>query len=137
MLKRCDISWLMGYEKEAYLYLLFHYTGKDFQESTSKIKRLMFGLAQVSYLGLWDIITQPRPHPHRVTTSFLHILWKNMRTHWPAKGLEWDYILEYFSISYMYNTKSDHFSPKIKLYIQGNRKLKAKSLKRDQQRAYI
>ena len=28
MLKRCNISWLMGYEKEAYLYLLFHYTGK-------------------------------------------------------------------------------------------------------------
>ena len=29
----------MGYEKEAYLYLLFHYTGKkDFQESTPKIQ---------------------------------------------------------------------------------------------------
>ena len=28
MLKRCNISWLMGYEKEAYLYLLFHYTRK-------------------------------------------------------------------------------------------------------------
>ena len=29
----------MGYEKEAYLYLLFHYTGKkDFQESTPKSK---------------------------------------------------------------------------------------------------
>ena len=65
----------MGYEKEAYLYLLFHYTGKKFQESTPKIKKLMFGLAQVSYFGLWDIITQPPPPPpHRVTTSFLHIL---------------------------------------------------------------
>ena len=37
----------MGYGKEAYLYLLFHYTGKkDFQESTLKIQMLMFGLAQ-------------------------------------------------------------------------------------------
>ena len=33
----------------------------------------------------------------------------------------------YFSISYMCNTKSDHFSPKIKLYIYGNRKSNAKS----------
>ena len=86
----------MGYEKEAYLYLLFHYTGKIFQESTPKIKKLMFGLAQVSYFGLWDIITHPPPHPHQVTTSFLHILWKNMRTQLRAKGLEWDYILKYF-----------------------------------------
>ena len=28
MLKRCNISLLMGNEKEAYLYLLFHYTEK-------------------------------------------------------------------------------------------------------------
>ena len=34
---------------------------------------------------------------------------------------------KYFSISYMYNTKSDHFSPKIKQYIYGNRKSNAKS----------
>ena len=47
----------MGYEKEAYLYLLFHYTGKkDFQESTPKIQMLMIGLAQTSHFGLWDII---------------------------------------------------------------------------------
>ena len=25
---KCNISWLMGYEQEAYLYSLFHYTGK-------------------------------------------------------------------------------------------------------------
>ena len=36
-------------------------------------------------------------------------------------------VLNYFSISYMYNTKSGHFSPKIKLYIYGNRKSNAKS----------
>ena len=62
----------MGYEKEAYLYLLFHYTGKkDFQESTLKIQMLMIGLAQTSHFGLWDIIP-PRD---------------NMRTHLRAKGL--------------------------------------------------
>ena len=37
----------------------------------------------------------------------------------------------------MYNTKSDHFSPKIKPYIYGNRKSNAKSENRDQQQAYI
>ena len=46
-------SWLMDYEKEAYLYLLFPHTGnKDFQESTPKIQMLMFGLAQTSHFGL-------------------------------------------------------------------------------------
>ena len=52
----------MGYEKEAYLYLLFHHTGKkDFQEGTPKIQMLMFGLAQTSLFGLWDIIP-PSPN---------------------------------------------------------------------------
>ena len=47
----------MGNEKEAYLYYLFHFTGrKDFQESTPKIQMLMFELAQTSHFGLWDII---------------------------------------------------------------------------------
>ena len=47
----------MGYEKEAYLYLLFYHTGnKDFQESTPKIQMLVFGLAQTSHYGQWDII---------------------------------------------------------------------------------
>ena len=35
----------MGYEKEAYLYQLFHYSRKkDFQESTPKNQMLMFGI---------------------------------------------------------------------------------------------
>ena len=46
----------MGYEKEAYFYLLFHYTGEKIQESTPKFQMLMFGLAQTSHFGLWDII---------------------------------------------------------------------------------
>ena len=70
MLKR-NISWLMGYEKEAYLNLLFHYTRKkDFQESTPKIQMLMIRLAQTSHFGLRDII------PPRVPASFSHILCK-------------------------------------------------------------
>ena len=32
------------------------YWKKDFQESTPKIQMLMFGLAQTSHFGLWDII---------------------------------------------------------------------------------
>ena len=59
----------MGYEKEAYLYLLFHYTGiKDFQESKPKIQVLMIGHAQTSHFGLWDIIPPPQ-----VPASFSHI----------------------------------------------------------------
>ena len=51
----------MGYEKGAYLYLLFHYTGKEyFQESTPIIQMLMSGLAQTSHFGLWDIIPPPK-----------------------------------------------------------------------------
>ena len=46
----------MGYEKEADLYLLFHYTGKeDFQKSTPKIQMLIFGLAQTSHFGMWHV----------------------------------------------------------------------------------
>ena len=60
-----------------------------------------------------------------------------MRTHLHAKGLVGtrgggggggDVLKKYFfSISNMYNTKSDHFSPKIKPHIHGNRKSSAKS----------
>ena len=55
----------------------------------------------------------------------------NMRTHLCAKGLVGTQggmmFQKCFSISHMYNTKSDHFSPKIKPYIYGNRKSNAKS----------
>ena len=48
----------MGYEKEACLYLLFHYTRKKiFKRAHQKNQMLMFGLAQTSHFGLWDIIT--------------------------------------------------------------------------------
>ena len=44
------------------------YRKKDFQESTPKIQMLMFGLAQSSHFGLWNII------PPRVPASFSHLL---------------------------------------------------------------
>ena len=49
-----------------------------------------------------------------------------MRTHLRAKGLvgtqgNGNDVIKYFSIFYMYNTKSDHFRPKIKPYIYANR----------------
>ena len=58
-----------------------------------------------------------------------------MRTQLRAKGLVWtrgggggdDVFFKKKSISYMYNTKSDHFSPQIKLYIWRSRKSNAKS----------
>ena len=53
-----------------------------------------------------------------------------MRAHLHARGLvgtRGNEVLNYFSISYMYYTKSDHFSPKIKPCIHGNRKSNAKS----------
>ena len=90
---------------------------------------LMYWLAKTSHIGLLDII------PPRVPASFSHIL---MRTPLRAKGLVGtrgggggvgggNDVLKIFSISYMYNTKSDHFSPKIKPYIYANRKPNAKS----------
>ena len=54
-----------------------------------------------------------------------------MGTHILAKGLVGTrggmMLKKYFSISYMYNAKSDHFNPKIKLYIHGNGKSNATS----------
>ena len=80
MLKRCNISWLMGYEKAAYLYLLFHYARKkDFQESTPKIQMLMFGLAQRSHLGLWDIIPPPPPEFQQAFHIY-YVKYENTRT---------------------------------------------------------
>ena len=84
MLKRCNISRIMGHEKEVYLYLLFHYTGKkDFKENTPKIKMLTFGLTKTSHFGLWDIT--PPPPPPEPQLAF-HIYYVNMSTHLRAEG---------------------------------------------------
>ena len=48
----------MVYEKEAYLYQLFHYIEK-IQEGIPKIQMLLIRLAQMSHFGLWDVILHP------------------------------------------------------------------------------
>ena len=98
---------------------------KHFQESTQKIQMLMLELAQTSHFGLWDII----PSESQLAFHIYYVKYKNTLT---CKRISWDLgggmmFLKYFSISYMYNTKSDHFSPKIKPYIYGNRKSNTKS----------
>ena len=76
----------MGFEKEAYLYLLFPYTGKkDFQESTPKIQMLMFGLAQTSHLWLWDIT--PPPPESQLALHISYVKYENTLT---CKRISWD-----------------------------------------------
>ena len=74
----------MGYEKEAYLCLLFHYTEKkEFQESTPKIQIQMFGLAQTSHFGLWDII----PPESQLAFHIYYVKYENTLT---CKRISWD-----------------------------------------------
>ena len=74
----------MGYEKEANLYLLFHYSGKeDFQESTPKIQMLMIGLAQTSHFGLRDII----PPESQLAFHIYYVKYENTLT---CKRICWD-----------------------------------------------
>ena len=59
------------------------YWKKDFRKSTPKINMLMFGLAQSSHFGLWDII----PPPKFELAFHKYYVKKNMGTHLRAKGL--------------------------------------------------
>ena len=85
---------------------------------------LMFGLSQMSHFRLWDII------PLELQLAF-HIKYVKYENTLTCKRISWNSWDggggDFFSISFMYNTKSDHFSPKIKLCIYGNRKSNAKS----------
>ena len=93
----------------------------------------MIGLAQTSHFGLWDII----PPKSQLAFHIYYVKYENTLT---LKRISWDsgeWCFKKKSVSYMYNTKSDHFSPKIKPYIYRNRKSNAKSYNIDQQRAYI
>ena len=74
----------MGYEKEAYLYQLFHYTAKtDFQESIPNIQMLMFGVLQTSHFGLWDII----PPESQLAFHIYYVKYENTLT---CKRISWD-----------------------------------------------
>ena len=87
----------------------------------------MFGLAQTSHFGLWDIIPPPK---FQLAVHIYYVKYEDTltckRISWNSGGGGGD-VLKIFSLSYMYNTKSDHFSPKIKPYIYGNTKSNAKS----------
>ena len=75
----------MGYEKEAYLYLLFYHTRKkDFQESTPNIHMQMFGLAQTSHFVLWDIIP---PSESQLAFQIYYVKYENTLT---CKKISWD-----------------------------------------------
>ena len=74
----------MGYEKEAYLYKLFHYTRKNYiQESTPKIQMLMFGLTLTSHFGLWDIF------PPKFQLAF-HIYYVKYKNTLACKRISWN-----------------------------------------------
>ena len=66
----------------------------------------------------------PPPPEFQLAFYIYHVKYGNTFT---CKRICWNLgggmmFSKYFSISYMYNAKSDHFSPKIKPYIHGNRK---------------
>ena len=103
---------------------------KDFQENTPKIQMLMSRLAQTSHFELWDII----PPEFQLAFHIYYVKYENTLT---CKRISWnsgggDDVLKIFPISYMYNTKSHHLSPKIKRCFNGNRKSNAKSYNTDQ-----
>ena len=82
MLKRCNISRLKDYEKEAYLYELFQCTGKRIFKRAHQIQMLMFRLAQSSHFGLCDIIP-PSPESRLA----FHIYYLKYENTLRAKGL--------------------------------------------------
>ena len=77
----------------------------------------------------WAVVYHPPPESQLA----FHIYYEKYENKLTCKRIRWNSgggrndVLKYFSISYMYNTKCDHFSPKIKHYIYGNRKSNAKS----------
>ena len=79
---------------------------------------LMFGLAQMSHFRLWDII----PPEFQLAFHIYYVKYKNTLT---CKRISWNLggndVLKKKINSYMYDTKSDHFSPKIKPYVYENR----------------
>ena len=83
---------------------------KYFQANTPKIQMLMFRL-QTSHFSLWDII--PSESQLAIHIHVYHVKYENALI---CKRISWDsggYCFKnMFSISYMFNIKSDHFSQK-------------------------
>ena len=68
------------------------------------------------HVTFWAVGYHFPPPPPQVPTSF-HIFYVKYENTLTCKRISWDSggedVLKYFSISYMYNTKSDLFSPKL------------------------
>ena len=76
----------MGCEKEAYLYLLFHYTDKKrFLREHAKNPNANDRLAQTSHFGLWDII--PPPPESQLAFHIYYVKYENTLT---CKRISWD-----------------------------------------------
>ena len=56
------------------------YWKKDFQESTPKFQMLMFGLAQSSHFGLWDIIPPCPPPEFQLAFHIYNVKYGNTLT---------------------------------------------------------
>ena len=95
------------------------------REHTKNLKANVWA-AQTLHFGLWDMIPPPES---QLAFHICYVKYENTLT---CRRISWDSggndVFKIFVLfSYMYNTKSDYFSPKIKPYIHGNRKLNAKS----------
>ena len=73
----------MGYEKEAYLYYLFHYTGKRFSRQHTKNPNANIQACTDVTFWLWDIIA-----PKSQLVFHIHyVKYENTRT---FKRISWD-----------------------------------------------
>ena len=120
------------------MYKLYHYIGKRFsKEHSKKSKYLCSGSPRLHIFGCGKSPSGSQLH---VAIHIYYVKYENAIT---CKRNSWDLgvggnnAFKMFTISYMVSTKSDHLSPKIKLYIHGNRKSNAILYNRDQQPAYM
>ena len=89
---------------------------------------LMFGLAQTSHFGLWDIIPTPE---FQLAFHIYNVKYENTltckRISWNSGGGGDDVLKMFFLFPICIILKSDHLSAKIKPYVYGSRESNAKS----------
>ena len=110
---------LPSFFKFSFLYNTYGHFSSKFSQ-----KLLDLGLRNLSQFCLFSGSVSISDGYRRGHVSLAHFL-----LYFPdaSVGGGGDDVLKYFSISYMYNTKRDHLSPKIKRYFYGNKKSDAKS----------